>query len=211
MSAFIAKRFGLLLGTTLVGTLALALVVILVFTRTGVHGSFQRDISDAQDLISDIEPPPMYLVETMLVARQLPATADPLPLIERRGDRPAAEAAFATPRAAVLHLMALLEGHRQRTEQEAAASNASGPSASSAPSAPCASPPAASTSCAPPHARIARAGDPPAQPDEGLGLTRVVSCITAHRGHLLLDSAPGAGSTFRILLPPAGTAATAAA
>jgi two-component system, cell cycle sensor histidine kinase and response regulator CckA len=35
----------------------------------------------------------------------------------------------------------------------------------------------------------------------GLGLAAVVGCVTAHHGHLLLDSTPGHGATFRILIP----------
>ena len=35
----------------------------------------------------------------------------------------------------------------------------------------------------------------------GLGLAAVVGCVTAHHGHLLLDSTPGRGATFRILIP----------
>ncbi len=35
----------------------------------------------------------------------------------------------------------------------------------------------------------------------GLGLAAVVGCVTAHHGHLLLDSRPGQGSTFRLLFP----------
>ena len=37
----------------------------------------------------------------------------------------------------------------------------------------------------------------------GLGLATVVGCMVAHHGHLLLDSHPGAGSSFRLLLPEA--------
>ena len=41
----------------------------------------------------------------------------------------------------------------------------------------------------------------------GLGLAMVVGFVTAHHGHLLLDSQPGQGATFRLLLPlAAGTA-----
>ena len=35
----------------------------------------------------------------------------------------------------------------------------------------------------------------------GLGLAAVVGCVTVHHGHLLLDSTPGRGATFRILIP----------
>lgn len=35
----------------------------------------------------------------------------------------------------------------------------------------------------------------------GLGLTIVQSIVSAHHGHLMLDSSPGLGSAFRILLP----------
>jgi signal transduction histidine kinase/DNA-binding response OmpR family regulator len=46
----------------------------------------------------------------------------------------------------------------------------------------------------------------------GLGLAMVVGFVTSHHGHLLLDSQPGEGATFRILLPlAAGTAEPASA
>ncbi len=46
----------------------------------------------------------------------------------------------------------------------------------------------------------------------GLGLAMVVGFVTAHHGHLLLDSQPGLGATFRILLPlAAGSALPATA
>ncbi len=35
----------------------------------------------------------------------------------------------------------------------------------------------------------------------GLGLPTVVGCVKSHRGHLLLHSAPGKGTTFTILVP----------
>lgn len=37
----------------------------------------------------------------------------------------------------------------------------------------------------------------------GLGLTRVASILSAHQGHLEVDSSPGAGTSVRILLPAA--------
>ncbi len=40
----------------------------------------------------------------------------------------------------------------------------------------------------------------------GLGLAAVAGCVTTHHGHLLLDSTPGGGSCFRILLPLAQAA-----
>jgi signal transduction histidine kinase len=41
----------------------------------------------------------------------------------------------------------------------------------------------------------------------GLGLPMVHSCVRSHGGFLLLDSRPGQGTTFRILLPLAETSA----
>jgi signal transduction histidine kinase len=37
----------------------------------------------------------------------------------------------------------------------------------------------------------------------GLGLATVVGCVTAHHGHLLMESEPEIGTRFRILIPPA--------
>jgi signal transduction histidine kinase/DNA-binding response OmpR family regulator len=41
----------------------------------------------------------------------------------------------------------------------------------------------------------------------GLGLAMVVGFVNAHHGHLLLDSVPGQGATFRLLLPLAAATA----
>lgn len=43
----------------------------------------------------------------------------------------------------------------------------------------------------------------------GLGLSAVLGIVRAHHGGLRLTSAPGAGTTFTVLLPPAGTPAPA--
>jgi len=38
----------------------------------------------------------------------------------------------------------------------------------------------------------------------GLGLSNVVAIVKACRGHIEVESRPGAGTTFRILLPVVG-------
>jgi signal transduction histidine kinase len=44
----------------------------------------------------------------------------------------------------------------------------------------------------------------------GMGLPMVHTILHDHGGHLLVDTAPGAGTTFRALLPPATSAGTLA-
>ncbi|MGV9313643.1 HAMP domain-containing sensor histidine kinase [Streptomyces sp. NPDC003691] len=51
--------------------------------------------------------------------------------------------------------------------------------------------------------RAAPAGSPPA-PGSGLGLAVAAAIAGEHHGRLELDSSPGRGSTFRLLLPGAG-------
>ena len=48
-----------------------------------------------------------------------------------------------------------------------------------------------------------------AQGGTGLGLALVKHILNRHRGRLTIDSAPGAGATFTVHLPTAGTAPTA--
>jgi two-component system, OmpR family, phosphate regulon sensor histidine kinase PhoR len=45
-----------------------------------------------------------------------------------------------------------------------------------------------------------------AQGGTGLGLALVKHILNRHRGRLTIESAPGAGATFTIHLPTAGTA-----
>ena len=45
-----------------------------------------------------------------------------------------------------------------------------------------------------------------AQGGTGLGLALVKHILNRHRGRLTIDSAPGAGATFTVHLPTAGTA-----
>jgi len=48
-----------------------------------------------------------------------------------------------------------------------------------------------------------------AQGGTGLGLALVKHILNRHRGRLTIDSAPGAGATFTVHLPTAGTAPAA--
>ncbi|MEV0084056.1 ATP-binding protein [Saccharopolyspora sp. NPDC050642] len=62
--------------------------------------------------------------------------------------------------------------------------------------------------------RFYRADDSRSRTDgggAGLGLAIVHSLVTAHGGTISLDTAPGAGATFRVLLPLVDDASSDAA
>ena len=83
MSANLSSRFALLLAISLAGVGLFVLAAVVLFSQTGVHGYFARQISDAQDLTSDIEPPPLYLIEAMVAVHELDRAADPAPVLAR--------------------------------------------------------------------------------------------------------------------------------
>jgi PAS domain S-box-containing protein len=83
MSATLATRFSILLAISLAGIGVFVVAAVALVSQTGIHGYFSRQIADAQDLTSDIEPPPLYLVEAMLAAHQLDRAGDPTPVLAR--------------------------------------------------------------------------------------------------------------------------------
>ncbi|HEX7900936.1 MAG TPA: methyl-accepting chemotaxis protein [Planctomycetota bacterium] len=60
-----------LLGIAVAGFGVFALYAHSTVNAAGVHGSYYKNIVDAKDVISDILPPPMYVVESYLIVMQL--------------------------------------------------------------------------------------------------------------------------------------------
>src|SRR5689334_22922539 len=83
MSATLSSRFALLLAISLGGVVLFALAAVVLFAQTGIHGAFARQISDAQDLTSAIEPPPLYLVEAMVAVHELDRARDNTTVLAR--------------------------------------------------------------------------------------------------------------------------------
>ena len=83
MPTRLSRRFSILLAISLGGMALFGLAALALVAQTGIDGVFWRQISDDQDLIGDIEPPPLYLVEAMMIAQQLARVADPAPGLAR--------------------------------------------------------------------------------------------------------------------------------
>ena len=78
-----SARFATLLIFALAGVLLLAGAATVLAIQTGVHGRFYHEIRDTQDLTSDVEPPPLYLIDAMLAMQQTAHQADSEPLLAR--------------------------------------------------------------------------------------------------------------------------------
>lgn len=83
MPSIIGRRFGALITIIVVGVLLFGLTVGLTILQTGIHGFAYRTIRDVQDLKSAIEPPPLYLVESMLIAHEIIDAKEIGPLVVR--------------------------------------------------------------------------------------------------------------------------------
>jgi len=73
-----STRFAVLLMVSVIGVLVFISATSIMLTQAGIHGQLYRQILDAQDLRSAIEPPPLYLVEAMLTAHEV-VDADDVP------------------------------------------------------------------------------------------------------------------------------------
>jgi PAS domain S-box-containing protein len=78
MSNNLGQRFGILLTIGLAGVSLVAIAMVLFVIKIGVHGLIYRDIRNAQELMSRVEPPPLFLVESMLTACEI-ASAPVMP------------------------------------------------------------------------------------------------------------------------------------
>ena len=83
MPATLSSRFSLLLTIALVSVGIFMTGAFVLFSQTGVHGTIAREINDAQDLTSDIEPPPLYLIEAMVTIHELDRALDRAPSLAR--------------------------------------------------------------------------------------------------------------------------------
>lgn len=72
----VPKKFLLLGGTIVLGCIVLGIFFYTTFNTVKIHGPLYTEIVQGKDLIADVLPPPLYLVESYLIAFQMLDTAD---------------------------------------------------------------------------------------------------------------------------------------
>ena len=72
----ISAKLSALVGVFIAGFLTYALISWGTLSRVKIHGELYHDIVQGKDLIADILPPPMYIIESYLLALQLAGEQD---------------------------------------------------------------------------------------------------------------------------------------
>src|SRR5689334_16181974 len=72
----LSAKLSMLTAVALLGLVAFALVAFSTLDAVRVHGPLYQQIKDDDDLIADVLPPPVYIVESYLTALELASAAD---------------------------------------------------------------------------------------------------------------------------------------
>ena len=64
-------QFGMIIAVLMAGFIAFAVIAVMTIERLKVNGPTYREVVQAKDLIADVLPPPMYIVEANLLAHEL--------------------------------------------------------------------------------------------------------------------------------------------
>jgi methyl-accepting chemotaxis protein WspA len=72
----LSSKLLILIGTCLAGLLSFALVAFNTLETVRVNGVVYTQIIDDKDLVADVLPPPLYVIETYMLAREMASTTD---------------------------------------------------------------------------------------------------------------------------------------
>ena len=73
----VAKKFAILIILVFVGMTGLYSISTYTITKSSIGSSTYQSIASSKDLLADILPPPLYVIETYLDALQIISTSDP--------------------------------------------------------------------------------------------------------------------------------------
>ncbi len=82
----ITTKLSLMVGATMLAFIAFAFVVTTTISRIKVNGPVYQEIVDGKDLVADVLPPPLFVIEAFLTVHEVvdtPSAAEARPLVEK--------------------------------------------------------------------------------------------------------------------------------